>query len=168
MNLNKIAIIGISGSGKSTLSRKLGEKTGLPVFHMDPIFWRGKWEEVPEAEYLVKHQELLKHDKWIIEGWIDRKMSDRLKQADLIIDLDYSGLRCALRLIKRWWKHRKESRPELPQESLEEFMPKYWWRVLRRKERKNLDEALEFTDKAKVVKVHNPKELQRALTKIFQ
>jgi adenylate kinase family enzyme len=165
--MNKIAIIGISGSGKSTLSRILSQKTGLPVFHMDPLFWKGKWEEVPETEYLIKHQELLKQDTWIIEGWIDEKMAERLNQADLIIDLDYSGLRCSLRLIHRYLKHRKEGRPELPKESLEEFLPKYWWKVFLRHERKNMDAALEFTDKSKVVTVHSPRELKAFILKSF-
>lgn len=157
--MNKIAIIGISGSGKSTLSRQLAEKTGLPVFHMDPLFWREGWEEVPEEEYLAKHQELLRCDKWIIEGWIDGKMSDRLKQADLVIHLDYSGLRCAMRLIRRYLKHRKEARPELSKGLEEEFIPKHWWSVLLKRERKNIDEVIKSIDKSKVVTVRSPKEL---------
>ncbi len=165
--MKKIAIIGISGSGKSTLSRKIAEKTGLPVFHMDPLFWRGEWEEVPEEEYLVKHDELLKHDKWIIEGWIDQKMADRLKQADLVIDLNYSGLRCSLRLISRYLKHRKEARPELPKGLVEEFLPKHWWKVLMRRERKDINDALQFADKSKVVTINSPRELKLFLRDKF-
>lgn len=39
----KIAVIGYSGSGKSTLSRKLGEKYGLPVLHIDAVEFKPNW-----------------------------------------------------------------------------------------------------------------------------
>lgn len=41
---NKIIIVGVSASGKSTFSRKLAEKTNLPLIHMDAVMWRPGWE----------------------------------------------------------------------------------------------------------------------------
>ena len=37
--MQRILIIGCGGAGKSTLARALGEKTGLPVVHLDQIWW---------------------------------------------------------------------------------------------------------------------------------
>ncbi len=34
----RILILGCCGNGKSTFARKLSEKTGLPVVHMDQLF----------------------------------------------------------------------------------------------------------------------------------
>ncbi len=143
MTLQKIAVIGISGSGKSTLARKLTGQTRLPLYHMDALFWKGNWEPVPEAEYLAEHAKLLEKEQWIIEGYIDSKMADRLKKADLVIYLDYSGFRCAWRIFCRYLKHRKESRPELPKEALENFDHKFLWMVLNRGERKDIESALQ-------------------------
>jgi adenylate kinase family enzyme len=140
--VNKIAVIGISGSGKSTFSRKLAEQTGLPLFHMDQLFWKGNWEEVPESEYLIAHHQLVQRDQWIIEGYIDSKMSERLKSADLVIFLDYPGWLCAWWVLKRWFNHRKESRPELPKEALEQLKGEFMWRVFKRHERIPVMEAL--------------------------
>lgn len=95
MQANRISIIGISGSGKSVFSRELAKKTGLPLFHMDQLFWKGYWQEVPESEYLVEHAKLVSKDSWIIEGYIDGKMADRLNRSDTVIFLDYPGW-CAL------------------------------------------------------------------------
>ena len=39
--MEKILIIGCSGSGKSTLAVALGEKLGLPVVHLDQLWWGG-------------------------------------------------------------------------------------------------------------------------------
>ena len=43
--MERVLIIGCSGAGKSTLARKLGEKTGLPVVHLDALFWEPGWVE---------------------------------------------------------------------------------------------------------------------------
>ena len=37
---NRIMIVGCGGAGKSTFAAKLGELTGLPVYHLDRYFWR--------------------------------------------------------------------------------------------------------------------------------
>ena len=41
----KIAILGTSGSGKSTLAKRLGERYGLPVLHMDTVHFLPGWVE---------------------------------------------------------------------------------------------------------------------------
>lgn len=149
--MNKIAVVGISASGKSVFARKLADKTDLPIFHMDKLFWKGNWEAVPEPEYLKEHDLLIQKDKWIIEGYVDKNMADRLKLADLVIYLDYSGLRCAWQLIMRWLSYRNESRPELPKEAKEKLTFKFFWLVLTRGERKDIEEAI------KIAKLQNLK-----------
>ncbi len=37
--MRRVVIMGPGGAGKSTLARTLGERTGLPVFHLDQYFW---------------------------------------------------------------------------------------------------------------------------------
>lgn len=140
--INKIAIIGISGSGKSTLSRILVEKTGLPIFHMDQLYWKGNWQAVPEKEYLEQHELLVQKDSWIIEGYINAKMASRLKSADLVIYLDYPGWLAAWHLIKRRLKYHKKNRPELPSEALERLKWSFFKMVLTGGERKDIQEAI--------------------------
>lgn len=150
----KIAVIGIGGSGKSVFARKLSEQTGLPVFHIDTLFWKGNWEAVSEAEYIEQQQKLLVgNEKWIIEGYVDEVLADRLKAADLIIYLDYSGLFCFWRAICRWFKHRKQSRPELPKESLGRLDKGFLWTVLTRGERPGIEKALVHVDSRKVIRL---------------
>ena len=45
--MERILMIGCGGAGKSTLARALGEKLGLPVVHLDKLWWTGNWENVP-------------------------------------------------------------------------------------------------------------------------
>ena len=161
--MNKIAVVGISASGKSIFARKLADKTGLPIFHMDKLFWKGNWEAVPEPEYLKEHDLLIQKDKWIIEGYIDKNMSDRLKFADMVIYLDYSGVRCAWQLIKRWVSHKKESRPELPKEAKEKPNFKFFWLVLTRGERKDVEEAIKIAKPQNLKIFHSSNQLNKFL-----
>ena len=151
----------MSGSGKSTVSRIIAEKTGLPLFHMDGLFWKGNWEAIPEDIYVESHKKLIEKDNWIIEGYIDDKMANRFERADLVLYLDYSRLLCFWRVILRWIQHRKESRPELPKEALETFSCNLLWTVLKRGERGCIESALNMVKPEYIVRVHSPKELDR-------
>ncbi len=161
MTEKRIAIIGISGSGKSTVSRIVTAKTGLPLLHMDQHFWKGNWEAVPEPEYLKAHETLIQKDEWIIEGYIDSKMSDRIKAADLVLYLDYGGIHCGVGVIKRWIKHRKENRPELPRGALERPDFNFLWLTLKRGERTEIEKAIEIAKPVNLKRFHQPKELEQ-------
>ena len=59
----KIAILGTSGSGKSTLAKRLGERYGLPVLHMDTVHFLPGWVERPfeEEETIIRRCRGLGH-----------------------------------------------------------------------------------------------------------
>jgi len=143
---SKIAIIGISGSGKSTYARDLSKKLNLPLYHMDSLYWRAGWKEVPEDDWLQQEAEIIARDQWVIEGYICAKSIERLKQADQIIYLDRPGLHCCWNGIKRWWKHRKNPRPEL-QGSPEKLTLEMLKVMLFRHERKEIEEVLLLSGK---------------------
>ncbi len=161
MNYKKIAIVGISASGKSIFSRRVAQETGLPLFHMDNLFWKNNWEEIPEAEYLIEHELLIQKDEWIIEGYVDKKMANRLKEADVVLYLDYPSILCAWRILLRFFKHRKESRPELPPEALEKLKLRRIWVVLTRGERHDIEDAIQAGNPRLVKRFHSPKELEK-------
>jgi adenylate kinase family enzyme len=169
MKSKKIAIVGITGAGKSTLSRRIAEKTGLPVFHMDALFWRGKWQEVPEREYIEAHRKILyENDRWIIEGWVNEGMADRIRDADLVIYLDYPGWLCATHYVERWQKHRHVARPELPEESRERFKLRRFFLILFRVEREQIETLLSKTaHPEKVVRISSMEELEEYLVRFF-
>lgn len=107
---NKILIIGCSGGGKSTLSRCLAKKYNLPIIHLDVHFWKPNWQQTHTEEWRDKVQELVKQEKWIMEGTFSESFDLRFPLADAIIFLDMPRGLCLWRAITRIFKYNK-SRP---------------------------------------------------------
>ncbi|SQC65358.1 topology modulation protein [Listeria fleischmannii subsp. fleischmannii] len=67
--MERITILGPSGSGKSTLARELGHILKVPVVHLDTLFFKPNWEEIPKLELLKKVENIIStEENWIIEG----------------------------------------------------------------------------------------------------
>ena len=66
--MEKILVIGPGGAGKSYFSRELANITGLPLFHLDNIFWRKDRTHIDREEFDSKLLDILNKDKWIIDG----------------------------------------------------------------------------------------------------
>lgn len=99
--MERIMIIGCGGAGKSTLARKLGEKTGLPVVHLDKLFWKPGWESVSREEFDRLHRQELAKERWILDGNFDRTMLERLARCDTVIYLDFPRIICMFGVMKR-------------------------------------------------------------------
>ncbi len=110
---NRIIIIGSSGGGKSTLARRLGDITGLPVIHLDKEFWNPNWVETPKDIWQGKVAELLKGNKWIIDGNYGGTMKLRAEAADTIIYLDMNRCLCLYRVLKRRLRNQGKTRPDM-------------------------------------------------------
>ena len=106
----RIAIVGNGGSGKSTLSRKLAAVTGLPVIHLDMIFWLPDWQQMPKDEWVANIEAMTQNESWIIDGNYGGTMETRFSAADLVIFLDINRCLCLYRVLKR----RNKNRPDFP------------------------------------------------------
>ena len=111
--MERVMVIGCGGAGKSTLARKLGEKTGLPVVHLDQIWWApGHWQHIEKPEFDEKLALELQKPRWILDGNFNRTIEARLEVCDTVIYLDYPRLVCIKnwlgRVIKNWGSHRPD------------------------------------------------------------
>ena len=85
----KIIVVGPSGAGKSYFSKKLAKITGLPLYHLDNIFWKEDKTHISREEFDDKLLKILEQDKWIIDGDYSRTYELRIKYADTIYFLDF-------------------------------------------------------------------------------
>lgn len=122
--MERIMIIGCGGAGKSTLARTLGEITGLPVVHLDRIWWApGNWQHIQQEEFDEKlHAELAK-PRWILDGNFNRTLEWRLQCCDTVIYLDMPRLVCLKNWIGRVIKNRGTARADMAPGCCERFDP---------------------------------------------
>ena len=100
--VQRIVILGNAGSGKSTLARALGKRLGVPVVHLDSLFWEPGWVEPDALQFRERVGDALATDAWVCEGNYARRTFDlRLPLADVIIWLDTPRRTCLRRVIVR-------------------------------------------------------------------
>jgi adenylate kinase family enzyme len=97
MSMKKVAVFGNAGGGKSTLSRQLAKITGLPLYVLDIIRFRGgvyrldekEGGKLPDEEYVSIHREILSQDEWIIDGYGNLPtVWERISAADTLVHID--------------------------------------------------------------------------------
>ena len=87
--MKKVIVIGCPGSGKSTFSRALHQKTGIPLYHLDMMYWNADKTTVEKSVFLERLSVALARDAWIIDGNYASTMERRLTACDTVIFLDY-------------------------------------------------------------------------------
>ncbi len=117
--MKKILIIGNAGSGKTTFAKALAEKTGLPLIHLDRLFWKGKWEHLSKEEFDPLLQKELEKEEWIIDGNFSRTLPHRLKYCDTVFYFDFPAALClwgvTKRVIQNYGKTREDMGGECPE-----------------------------------------------------
>lgn len=119
--MQRILIIGCGGSGKSTLARQLGEKTGIPVVHLDKLFWHPGWVESTKEEIDRKIMEAMAAPRWIMDGNFNRTLPKRLEYCDTVIYLDFNRFICLLGVVKRVLTTYGTVRPDMGEGCPERF-----------------------------------------------
>ncbi len=108
--MQKVMVIGCPGSGKSTFSRALHEITGLPVCHLDMLFWNADRTIVPKEIFCERLVEVIAQDKWIMDGNHGSTMELRIQACDTVFFLDYPLDVCMKGITER----RGKERPDIP------------------------------------------------------
>ena len=87
--MKKIIVIGCPGSGKSTFSKSLHNKTKIPLYHLDMLFWNEDKTTVEKSVFLDRLLKIMENSRWIIDGNYGSTMELRMQKCDTVIFLDY-------------------------------------------------------------------------------
>ena len=111
----KITILGYSGSGKSTIARKLGEFYNIPVLHIDTVYWIKNWQVRDYDDQLHIVDNFMNTNRsWVIDGNYRKIYQERrIEEADLIILMLFNRFSCLYRALKRYFKYRNKTRPDM-------------------------------------------------------
>jgi adenylate kinase family enzyme len=100
--MRRVVIIGNSGTGKSTLAQRIGQRLGLPVVHMDALFWLPGWVESEIGPFRKRVAAAHAGERWVSEGNYTTRTADlRFPQADTILWLRRPTWLCLLRAMWR-------------------------------------------------------------------
>ncbi len=162
----KISIIGYSGSGKSTLARKLAEKHGIPVMHLDAVHFSDGWTERNAEEKLRDVENFLnENNSWVIDGNYTKLFYDRrTDEADMIIMLLFNRFACLFRAYRRYRKYKGQTRPDMAEGCNEKFDCEFArWILFDGRKKKARDRyknlAEKYPDKTVIIK--NQRQLTR-------
>ena len=109
MNLGlKIIVLGCSGSGKSTFSKRIHDAAGLPLIHLDNVWWKSDRSHISREEFDQKLGEILQEDKWILDGDYSRTYEVRFQSCDTVFFLDYDFEECMNGIKERVGKKRRD------------------------------------------------------------
>ena len=108
--MKKVIILGCPGCGKSVFSIKLQEKTGLPLIHLDNVWWNSDRTHVSREEFDKRLSDIICGDEWIIEGDYSRTYEVRIKACDTVLFLDFDVETCLEGIKERVGKNR----PDIP------------------------------------------------------
>ena len=90
----RVAVIGCPGGGKSTFSRALRDRVGLPLYHLDALYWRDDRTHLSREEFYPLMREIIARKEWIMDGNYNATLEWRISACDLLIFLDYPAEVC--------------------------------------------------------------------------
>jgi adenylate kinase family enzyme len=161
----RATVIGNAGGGKSTLCKKLKESKQLPLYPVDKLQWNPGWTPVPPEQISEGIREIIKKEKWIIDGWGPwETIEERCEKSDTIILVDHRIW------IHLWWAAKRQIKALFRPDSIEkpegcDLVPMTWkmfkmiW-IIHRDLRPKLVALVERYKETKVVyHIRSPREL---------
>lgn len=120
--MQKVIVIGCPGSGKSTFSKALYHATGLPLYHLDMMYWNADGTKAPKYTFMERLNQVLGKESWIIDGNYGSTMELRMRFCDTIFFLDYPTDICIDGIQSRKGRERTDIPCAMPEDEDNKFV----------------------------------------------
>lgn len=164
--MKRVLIIGSGGAGKSTFARRLARETGLPLIHLDALYWKPGWIEPAKQEWAQTVEQLLTGERWVMDGNYSGTLEQRLAACDTVVFLDMPRWLCLVRVLKRYIQYRGSSRPDLipgcPEHLSLKFM-KWIWSYPHERRPKILNRLMTLSPNQRVIILRSSADVDRFL-----
>lgn len=126
--MRRVAVVGCGGAGKSTFAAELGRRLGLPVIHLDRLYWKPCWVPSAREEFAARQAKLAAAESWIMDGNYSGTMDVRFVRADTVIILALPRWRCLTGVARRWLAHHGQpvQAAGCPERPTREFLRWIW------------------------------------------
>ena len=167
----KYLVMGHSGSGKSSLTKLISEIKHIPLLYLDCVHFESDWKarNDEDAKKIVK-EFLDSNGSWVIDGnYFKFELEERVKQADIIIYLDFNRFDCLIRAYKRYFKYKGKERESISKGCYETMDLEFISWILKDGRTKNrIDKFKEIinTDGKTVFVLKNQKDLDNFINKL--
>jgi adenylate kinase family enzyme len=111
--MRRVLVIGSGGAGKSTFAIELAKRTGLPLVHLDALYWQPGWQPLSKSAWASTVERLIAEERWIMDGNFGGSLERRLAACDTVVFLDLPWWICLWRVIGRRVRHHGRTRPEM-------------------------------------------------------
>jgi adenylate kinase family enzyme len=98
----------------------MGERLGLPVIHLETLYWLPGWQAPPPGAHRGAFAAAFAQEAWISEGNFIETFDLRLHRADLVVILEQPRRLCLWRALRRAVLSRRD-RPDLAPGCPEQF-----------------------------------------------
>jgi adenylate kinase family enzyme len=163
--MERVLVIGSGGSGKTTAAKILAGRLGLPLIHLDALYWRPGWIPTPADEWRRTVAELVARPRWVMDGNYAGTLDTRLASCDTVVFLDLPRRVCLWRIVKRRLRYSGRTRPDVapgcPERLTWEFV-KWVWSYPKRRRAGILDRLSKLTGR-RVIIVSSRRYLDRFL-----
>ncbi len=143
--MKRVIVIGCGGSGKSVFSRSFAALSGLPLYHLDNIWWCEDGTNVSREDFDARLGEILDRDEWIIDGNYRRTMERRMAECDTVIFFDLPTDVCIEGIRARKGK----LRPDMPWKNAPEDDDAEFMELVRNYNKTNRPRVMELLEKYK-------------------
>lgn len=152
--MERVLVIGSGGSGKTTVARRLAGGLGIPLVHLDAHYWQPGWIPTPVDQWRRLVTRLLAQPRWVMDGNYGGTLEMRLGSCDSIVFLDLPRRVCLWRILKRHYRYRGQTRPDVapgcPERLTWEFV-KWVWTYRKRRRAGILERLSKLTGRRVII-----------------